>query len=98
MVQSQCRLRVAGGRSHPECRWTEHAAAGVRRVSVGGTLARVACGAFLRGAAVIELATIFPVIGWLLVFPVATLTALGSVVRITFNRKEKELKEEKEAK
>jgi hypothetical protein len=35
-------------------------------------------GAFLRGAAILELASFFPVIGWFVFFPIATLTTLGA--------------------
>lgn len=37
-----------------------------------------AAGSFVRGALALELAAAFPVIGWLLVIPVATLTCLGA--------------------
>jgi len=37
-------------------------------------------GAFLRGAAFWELASLFPIIGWLLIIPLGTITALGSAV------------------
>jgi len=52
-------------------------------------------GAFLRGAAVLELASVFPVIGWLLILPVGTLIGLGSAVPAIFKRKSKGEQEEK---
>jgi hypothetical protein len=55
-------------------------------------------GAFLRGAAIIELAAIFPVIGWLLVLPIGTITSLGGVVRTIFKKKDRQPEEEKESK
>jgi hypothetical protein len=55
-------------------------------------------GAFLRGAVLIELASAFPVIGWLLIIPIGTLTSLGGTVRTIFKKKEKPANEEKEAK
>jgi hypothetical protein len=39
-----------------------------------------ALGAFLRGAVIWELASAFPVIGWLLVIPIGTLISLGAAV------------------
>lgn len=35
-------------------------------------------GAFLRGAAILELASFFPVIGWFVFLPLATITTLGA--------------------
>lgn len=55
-------------------------------------------GAFLRGAAIIELASVFPVIGWLLVIPFGTLISLGGAVRTIFKKKPSQPKEEKESK
>jgi hypothetical protein len=37
-----------------------------------------AAGAFVRGAIVLELASFFPVVGWFVLFPLATVTALGA--------------------
>ena len=37
-----------------------------------------AAGAFVRGALVLELAAFFPVIGWFVLLPLATVTALGA--------------------
>lgn len=37
-----------------------------------------AAGGFVRGAVVLELASFFPVIGWFVLFPLATVTALGA--------------------
>jgi hypothetical protein len=37
-----------------------------------------AVGAFVRGATVLELASFFPIIGWFVLFPLATVTALGA--------------------
>lgn len=44
----------------------------------GGGLSR--WGAFLRGAIALELAAIFPLLGWLLVIPVTILVALGASI------------------
>lgn len=55
-------------------------------------------GAFIRGAAILELASVFPIIGWLLIIPVGTLVSLGGAVQAIFKRKEKEAKEDKAAK
>ncbi len=44
-------------------------------------------GAFIRGAAIWELASIFPIIGWLLVIPLGTITALGGAVPVLIGRK-----------
>jgi len=35
-------------------------------------------GAFVRGAVILELASFFPVIGWFIFFPLATVTTLGA--------------------
>jgi hypothetical protein len=44
-----------------------------------GRLSNVgAAGAFVRGAVVLELASFFPIIGWLVFFPLATVTCLGA--------------------
>jgi len=49
---------------------------------LGERLSRVsslsAAGAFVRGAVVLELASFFPIIGWLIFFPLATVTCLGA--------------------
>ena len=47
-------------------------------------------GAFIRGAAILELASAFPVIGWLLIIPVGTLIGLGGAVPTIFKKKDKE--------
>ena len=47
-------------------------------------------GAFIRGAAILELSSGFPVIGWLLFIPVGTLVALGGAVHAIFKKKDKE--------
>lgn len=52
-------------------------------------------GAFIRGAAILELASIFPIIGWLLIIPVGTFVGLGSAIPIIFKRMKKEDQEEK---
>lgn len=44
-------------------------------------------GAFLRGAVIWELASIFPVIGWLLIIPLGTITALGGALPAFFSKK-----------
>jgi hypothetical protein len=54
-------------------------------------------GAFIRGAVLIELASVFPVIGWLLIIPFGTLISLGGTVRNIIKKKEKSTNEEKEA-
>jgi len=46
-------------------------------------------GAFLRGALIWELASIFPLIGWLLIIPVGTLISLGGAVNAIFKKKSK---------
>ncbi len=49
---------------------------------LGERLSRVsslsAAGAFVRGAVVLELASFFPIIGWFIFFPLATVTCLGA--------------------
>jgi len=55
-------------------------------------------GAFLRGAAILELASAFPIIGWLLFIPVGTLISLGGAGHAIFKKKEKEEPKEKAAK
>jgi hypothetical protein len=48
-------------------------------VQIGRKSAGVsAAGAFVRGALVLELAAVFPLIGWLLVIPVATILSIGA--------------------
>lgn len=44
-------------------------------------------GAQLRGAVALELAAVFPLIGWLLVFPLGTLTCFGAGVYSLFSRR-----------
>jgi len=44
-------------------------------------------GAFLRGAVIWELSSILPVIGWLLIIPFGTITALGGAVPAIFSKK-----------
>jgi hypothetical protein len=46
-------------------------------------------GAFLRGAVIWELASAFPIIGWLLIIPVGTLVSMGAAVPIILRRKPK---------
>lgn len=48
-------------------------------------------GAFIRGAAILELASAFPVIGWLLIFPIGTFVSLGGAVYAIFKKKEKDV-------
>lgn len=55
-------------------------------------------GAFIRGAAILELASIFPVIGWLLLIPAGTLIGFGGAVPIVFRKKIKKENQEKAAK
>ena len=55
-------------------------------------------GAFIRGAATLELASSFPIIGWLLIIPFGTLVSLGGAVNAIFKKKEKEEPKEKAAK
>ncbi|MCC7361648.1 MAG: hypothetical protein IT317_19345 [Anaerolineales bacterium] len=45
---------------------------------LGGTASPL--GAFVRAAVALELAAAFPIIGWLVVIPFATVTALGATV------------------
>lgn len=52
-------------------------------------------GAFVRGAAILELASVFPIIGWILFIPVGTLVSLGGAVQAIFKRKEKKEKAQK---
>lgn len=54
-------------------------------------------GAFLRGAAAWELASIFPVIGWLLIIPLGTITALGGAVPALFGKKSVPTENQKES-
>ena len=42
-------------------------------------------GAHVRGAVALELAAVFPFIGWLLVLPLGTLTCFGAGVRALFS-------------
>ena len=44
-----------------------------------------AIGAFVRGAVIIELASILPVVGWFIFFPIATVTSLGASVFAILN-------------
>ena len=44
-------------------------------------------GAFLRGAVILELASAFPMIGWLLIIPVGTLISIGAAVPSILGRK-----------
>lgn len=55
-------------------------------------------GAFIRGAGILELASVFPIIGWLLFIPVGTLVSLGGAVPAIIKKKEKEAPKEKAAK
>jgi hypothetical protein len=55
-------------------------------------------GAFIRGAAFLELASAFPIIGWLLIIPIGTLVSLGGAVYAIFKKKDKEEATEKAAK
>jgi hypothetical protein len=43
-------------------------------------------GAHLRGAVALELAAIFPLIGWLIVFPLTTLACFGAALRALFSK------------
>lgn len=52
-------------------------------------------GAFIRGAVILELASVFPIIGWLVFIPVGTLIGLGGAVYAIFKKKEKAEKEKK---
>jgi hypothetical protein len=47
-------------------------------------------GAFLRGALAWELASAFPIIGWLLIIPLGTLIALGGAVPALLSKKSKD--------
>jgi len=55
-------------------------------------------GAFIRGAAILELASVFPIIGWLLIIPIGTLLSLGGAVSAIFKKKDKDESTEKAAK
>jgi len=55
-------------------------------------------GAFVRGAAILELASSFPIIGWILIIPIGTLISLGGAVYAILKKKEKEGSKEKAAK
>jgi hypothetical protein len=46
-------------------------------------------GAFLRGAVIWELASAFPIIGWLLIIPVGTLVSMGAAVPTILRRNQK---------
>jgi hypothetical protein len=46
----------------------------------GVGLAASVPGALLRGAVALELAAVFPVVGWFIVIPVATICSLGAIV------------------
>jgi hypothetical protein len=67
-------------------------AAGLAR-EIGSRLAAQSSGAltpagsFLRGAVALELAAIFPLIGWLVVFPAATLASFGAAAYAFATRK-----------
>jgi hypothetical protein len=43
-------------------------------------------GAFLRGAVILELASAFPIIGWLLIIPVGTIASLGAAAFVILRR------------
>ena len=47
-------------------------------------------GAFIRGAGLLALASVFPVIGWLLVIPIGTLVSLGGAVQVIRRKKNPE--------
>ncbi len=55
-------------------------------------------GAFIRGTALIELASVFPVIGWLLVIPFGTIISLGGAVQVIRKGKPGPDREQKESK
>ncbi len=55
-------------------------------------------GAFMRGAAILEFASVFPIIGWLLIIPIGTLVALGGAVYAIFKKKDKKESKEQAAK
>ena len=42
-------------------------------------------GAFIRGAVILELASVFPILGWFVFFPIATLASLGAATFALFN-------------
>lgn len=44
-------------------------------------------GSFVRAAVVLELASVFPLIGWLVVLPLATLTCFGAAIVAVISRK-----------
>lgn len=44
-----------------------------------------AIGAFVRGAVIIELASILPIVGWFIFLPIATVTSLGASVFAILN-------------
>jgi hypothetical protein len=48
------------------------------RLALQSTGSMPAAGSFLRGAVALELAVIFPLVGWLVVFPIATLASFGA--------------------
>lgn len=52
-------------------------------------------GAFMRGAAILEFSSVFPIIGWLLIIPIGTLVALGGAVHAIFKKNDKKETEEK---
>lgn len=54
-------------------------------------------GAFIRGAVVLTLASIFPIIGWLLIIPGGTLLSLGAITKGLRSKKSKSKKEKKAA-
>ena len=54
-------------------------------------------GAFLRGALIWELASAFPVIGWLLIIPLGTLVSIGAAAPSILGRKPKSETDKKDA-
>jgi hypothetical protein len=60
---------------------------------IGNRLAKNSAGSmslvnsFVRGAAALELAVIFPLIGWVFIFPITTLTSLGAAFYAFTTRK-----------
>ena len=54
-------------------------------------------GAFLRGAVILELASAFPIIGWLLIIPAGTLVSIGAAVPSILSRRPKNEKATKES-
>ena len=42
-------------------------------------------GGFIRGAIILELAAFFPVLGWLFLWPLALITALGATIFALLN-------------